>query len=86
MSDYQHDDRECTKCGHYPTHWRDCAGMHCEDGYIDAWVDDPINCTQGEEYEKCLKCHGVGSEWWCPKCGVDLNNEVVKIVRERTVR
>ncbi len=69
--DYELDDRECLKCGHSPTHFRECSECHGEGGF-DCYDDDPINFSPGEETELCDTCNGSGIEWWCPECGADL--------------
>jgi len=74
MDDYEVEfDRKCLKCGNEFTHWRSCLMIGCEDGAIDLSEEDPINYMPGEEFELCAECQGTGIEWWCPKCGTDLN-------------
>jgi hypothetical protein len=43
----------------------------CEDGYFDAYEDDPINCDPGDQ-EICRECAGTGGWHVCPEC--NLNN------------
>lgn len=73
MDDYEWSDVECPECGHEPTHRRECSGLHCEDGLIDCYYEDPINFVRGEEYEVCGTCGGAGLEHWCPNCGYELH-------------
>jgi hypothetical protein len=72
MDDYDFSDVACPKCGHTPTHYRECQGLFCDDGFVDEWEEDPINYMQGQEFSVCPECHGTGSEHWCPACGYDL--------------
>lgn len=71
MSEYYDDDLVCPNCHHYPTRARAC--IHCDDGWLDEYEDDPVNYAPGEEYERCQECNGSGIERWCPECGIDLN-------------
>ena len=72
MEDYEQDyENECPKCGHSPTHYRDCD--HCEDGFIDQWENDPINYLPGESLIRCEECCGSGVVSWCPECGYDIS-------------
>ena len=71
MDDYEYSELVCPKCGHEPTHERHCRGLHCDDGWIDEYYDDPINFAPGSEYVRCQECHGHGIERWCPECGAD---------------
>lgn len=71
--DYEQDyDNSCPRCGHSPTHYRDCSGLYCDDGWIDESEDDAINFMPGESYEMCTECYGRGVEEWCPSCGLDI--------------
>lgn len=72
--DYEFDDRECSKCGHSPTHSRVCSECHGNGGF-DLYDEDPINFSPGEEFETCEVCCGSGIEWWCPECGTDLQED-----------
>jgi predicted RNA-binding Zn-ribbon protein involved in translation (DUF1610 family) len=73
MDDYEYDDQECPKCGHQPTHVRQCNVIGCEDGWIDLHeYDDPLMFDDGET-EMCEECQGTGWQRWCPECGYDLN-------------
>jgi hypothetical protein len=72
-SEYELDDRSCSKCGHSPTHSRYCTALYCDDGYVDEYEEDAINFSPGEEFSLCDECHGSGIEWWCPSCGADLS-------------
>ncbi len=71
MDDYEINDLPCPACGNNFTHSRGCTVIHCEDGWIDEYEDDPINFSPGEELLECQECHGTGVEQWCPKCGAD---------------
>jgi hypothetical protein len=66
------DDVPCPKCGNAETKSRACTQLGCDDGSVDVFEDDPINNSPGD-FEICRECHGTGSEWWCPKCGHDMN-------------
>ena len=70
--DVEIDDRRCPFCGHGYTYRRECNEIGCEDGFIDAYDEDPINFAPGEEYERCPECHGRGYFHWCPACGKDI--------------
>jgi hypothetical protein len=78
MNDYEFSDYSCPKCGHCPTHSRPCSCMFCDDGYIDEFDDDPINFTPGEEMTMCRECFGSGVEHWCPECGLDISEYLLK--------
>lgn len=43
--------------------WEDCQTCG-GDGVEDAYEDDPINCSPGEEMP-CRECRGRGGFWWC---------------------
>lgn len=68
--DYDWCDEACPKCGHGPSHSRDC-GSCGGDGCIDAYEDDPVNCSPGD-LEDCAECRGSGYQHWCPNCGYDF--------------
>lgn len=71
MDDYELDtDSCCPQCGHEPIHYRRCAGLHCDDGWIDETEFDP---NEGDPHVRCEECHGTGIERWCPGCGADLS-------------
>ena len=70
--DYEYCDQPCPRCGHTPTHWRDCTAF-CGEGFIDLHDDDPINYAPGEEIEPCPECLGTGIEHWCPKCSYNMS-------------
>ncbi len=49
--------------------WIPCwAG--CDEGYSDAYEDDPINCDEGD-MEVCEECHGNGGLVVCGECNRD---------------
>jgi hypothetical protein len=52
----------CNACG-CGMDWVDCWSG-CDDGYFDAYEDDPINCFPGE-VEECGNCGGKGGWWRC---------------------
>jgi hypothetical protein len=66
-------DAQCPECNHSPIHYRTCQNW-CEDGWIDDYDDDPINCPiPGLEFTRCDECRGTGIETWCPNCGENLS-------------
>ena len=72
--DYEQDHgKSCPKCGHSPTHYRDCINLFCENGQIDENEDDTINFMPGESYRECPECSGQTIEAWCPKCSYDIS-------------
>jgi len=74
MKDYEEDhENECPKCDQLPTHYRNCGALHCENGFVDLWEDDPINHTQGVSVRTCDECYGSTIEEWCPKCSYDIS-------------
>ena len=70
--DYEFSEMACPYCGHYPTYWRWCTEVHCDDGQIDVYNLEPDWYEPGD-MERCETCHGTGVEAWCPSCGKDLN-------------
>ena len=66
--DYEYGDNSCPKCGHYPTHWRRCSELDCNDGFIESNEVDDFG-----EFYTCPTCKGTGIEAWCPNCGADLS-------------
>ena len=68
MEDYELSDESCPKCGHSPTHTRDCN--RCEEGEIDVSEDNYE--PEGTSFMNCSVCLGKGYEHWCPECGHDL--------------
>lgn len=73
MEDYEIDyETSCPKCGHDRIHYRDCINIHCIDGDIDLYDEDPLWYTAGET-EECSECGGTGVEKWCPNCGENLS-------------
>lgn len=77
MTDYEHSDQPCLRCGHAPTHQRPCEGIGCEDGWIDLYDEDPFWYDPGQ-VEMCLECKGTGIEKWCPKCGANLSGQTAE--------
>jgi hypothetical protein len=51
------------------TAWVPCW-TGCDEGYFDAYEDDPINNDPGDE-ELCSECHGEGGFTVCGKCNLD---------------
>lgn len=72
--DWEYDESECPKCGHYPTRWQRCTSIRCEDGYVDLYEEDPLWYDQ-DDCEVCEECCGFGVVRWCPECGHDLNSD-----------
>jgi hypothetical protein len=67
-------DLACPHCDHSPLRSRSCNNIHCVDGSIDEFEDDPINFpAEGESFHLCRDCKGTGIERWCPSCGKDLS-------------
>lgn len=79
--DWFDDDETCPKCGHYPTRYRDCTEIGCDDGFIWLYEDDPLWYGE-DDYEVCEVCHGTGIQRWCPACGEDLNQRKWRKKRE----
>ena len=42
----------------------------CDEGYFDAYEDDPINCDEGD-LELCGECKGHGGWKVCPECNIN---------------
>lgn len=51
------------------TAWVPCW-QGCEDGYFDAYQDDPINNDEGD-LELCSECHGEGGWVVCGQCNIN---------------
>ena len=51
------------------TAWVPCW-QGCEDGYFDAYEDDPINNDEGD-LEVCRECHGEGGWVVCGQCNAN---------------
>lgn len=51
------------------TAWVPCWNG-CEDGYFDAYEDDPINNDMGD-LELCSQCHGNGGWVVCAQCNAN---------------
>ena len=62
MSDYEADSY-CSICGAY-LEWTDCW-QGCQDGYVDEYDEDPINCDPGD-MRKCGECNCRGGYLGCP--------------------
>ena len=72
MNDWEFDEYQCPKCGAYPTRFKRCDVIGCDDGWIDMHeYDDPMFFDEGD-VEMCQECHGTGWLRWCGKCGYDL--------------
>ncbi len=73
MEEYEIDyEGKCTKCGHSPTHYRDCTEFDCEEGLVEEFFDD-IEIPGTGDIVTCRECKGTGIESWCPKCGENLS-------------
>ncbi len=59
--DANYEEPECTICGSY-MEWQECHD--CDDGYWDAYDEDPINESPGTVV-CCHHCHGKGGYWEC---------------------
>ena len=79
---YDVDDPECPACGNSVTHSQRCG--ECDEGYNDAYEDDPINESPGT-WLTCGACHGHGLQRWCPKCGADYWQAKAKAIREKQI-
>lgn len=62
------DDIPCPACGHHETRSHRCS--ECDDGYTDAYDEDPINEDPGTLII-CGECSGSSIVRWCPKCNAD---------------
>lgn len=69
---------ECPVCGAEPE-WEDC--WNCEDGYVDAYEDDPVNNNPGD-IDPCAVCLGRGGWHTCTR--LPHSDEQVAAYRERT--
>lgn len=72
MDDYEIEDCPCPHCGNEHLHVKSCDVIGCEDGYIDEYLEDPINFAPGDSERECMDCHGTGWLRWCPACGKDV--------------
>lgn len=63
----------CKHCGS-PMQWEDCWNG-CDEGYFDASDEDPINFSEGEEFEVCNVCNGREGWWWCANQKCPSKNE-----------
>jgi DnaJ-class molecular chaperone len=70
--DYEYDDEACPKCGHSPTHRRECG--ECDEGYVNRYEEDPM--WYDDEDVPCDECNGTGWQRWCPKCGHSLQKDM----------
>lgn len=61
------------------TAWVPCWNG-CEDGYFDAYEDDPINNYEGDLYEgdlePCRECYGEGGWTVCGQCNANNPDKV----------
>lgn len=64
--DIQLTDDYCPRCG-TALYWQECTEINCDDGWIDAYEDDPLWYEPGE-LEMCQECEGRGYHNWCPNC------------------
>jgi len=53
----------CAVC-HCEMEWGECGGLGCEDGYYDAYEDDP-NFYDPGDWVACPQCNGRGGSWYC---------------------
>jgi hypothetical protein len=53
----------CHLCGS-GMEWETCP--ECDDGFVDEYDEDPINCDPGDE-RPCSECDGRGGYWVCPR-------------------
>lgn len=63
---------QCPVCGARAVLSRTCNNVHCDEGFIDEYEDDPINFSPGESVYPCPDCYGTGTETWCSSCGLDV--------------
>lgn len=75
--DYYDSDDSCPRCGHYPTRYRHCCELGCDDGFIDLYDEDPL-WYDPDDFEVCEACNGTGVQRWCPSCGLDLQQRQPK--------
>jgi len=54
----------CPICG-ADWEWADCHALDCDDGYYDAYEDDPTNESPGT-FVVCQECGGEGGYSYCP--------------------
>jgi hypothetical protein len=59
----------CSIHGEVDAAWVPCW-QGCDDGYFDAYEDDPINCDPGE-LEVCRECRGDGGWKVCAECNIN---------------
>lgn len=83
--DWEYDEAECPKCGHYPTRRVQCWEVGCDDGYIDlSEIDEDQFWYDPGDVEPCDMCNGFGVLRWCPECGHDLNAEEMERTHDQT--
>lgn len=58
----EEDEPTCPICG-ASMEWVDCWSM-CEDGFVDEYEEDPINCDPGDT-RPCGECNGQGGGMEC---------------------
>ena len=68
----------CPKCGSEPVLRKNCHELHCENGYIDEYDNDPINFAMGEIEYPCPECEGSGQIVWCRSCGHQIRPWEIK--------
>lgn len=66
----------CALC-HAEMEWEEC-GAGCEDGYFDAYEEDPLFYDPGDLLP-CHQCNGQGGSWWCPEPQCP-NKDVIRII------
>lgn len=59
----------CSIHGEAESAWLPCWNG-CDEGYFDAYEDDPINNDEGD-LEMCQECHGRGAHVVCAECNRD---------------
>lgn len=73
--DWEYGEFQCPKCNAYPTRFKHCDNIGCDDGYIDMHeFDDPMLFDEGD-YERCQECRGMGVIHWCGECGYTLTRK-----------